>query len=453
MKAYAADHLLGEAGWLSPGYLAVGPDGLIAAAGAAPIAGAERIAGYVLPGMPNLHSHAFHRGLVGWADRLVPGRAAETLWSWRATMYRFMLTLHPEDLEAVAAQAYLDMLRGGFTSVAEFHYVHHQPDGRPYANPAEMSERLVAAARAVGIGLTLAPVLYAAGGIGKPPEDDQRRFLLDLDGYLGLVEAMRRHVTVAVAPHSLRAVPADLLLGLLAARPDGPVHIHAAERTEEVEECRAGLGAAPVEWLLAHAGLDERWTLVHATHITDAERDGLARAGAVAGLCPLTEANLGDGRFRLRGYHRAGGRFGIGTDANTLISVADELRMLEYGQRLHHRRRNVVVAPGQEATESPGRVLFDSARRGGAQSLAQPVGALAAGRRADLVVLDPAAPALLGQSPRSVLDAWVISGGMAGGTPVRDVMVGGRWVVRDRRHEAEDSIGARFTAVMRRHHP
>jgi formimidoylglutamate deiminase len=368
-------------------------------------------------------------------------------------MYRFMLTLHPEDLEAEAAQAYLDMLRGGFTSVAEFHYVHRQPDGRPYANPAEMSERIVAAARTVGIGLTLAPVLYAAGGIGKPPENDQRRFLLDLDGYLGLVETMRRHVTVTVAPHSLRAVPADLLLGLLAARPDGPVHIHAAERTEEVEECRAGLGAAPVEWLLAHAGLDERWTLVHATHMTDAERDGLARAGAVAGVCPLTEANLGDGRFRLRGYHRAGGRFGIGSDANTLISVADELRMLEYGQRLHHRRRNVVVAPGDEATESPGRVLFDSARRGGAQSLAQPVGALAAGRRADLVVLDPAAPALLGQSPRSVLDAWVISGGMAGGTPVRDVMVAGRWVVRDRRHQAEDSIRARFTAVMRRHHP
>ena len=452
MKAYRADHLLLDAGWLSPGYLAVTADGLIAAAGAAPVAGAEGIAGYVVPGMPNLHSHAFHRGLVGWADRLAPGQAVETLWSWRETMYRFMLALEPEDMEALAAQAYLDMVRGGFTSVAEFHYVHHQPDGRPYANLAEMSERIVAAARAVGIGLTLAPVLYAAGGIGTPPQEDQRRFLLDLDGYLALVETMRRHGTVAIAPHSLRAVPAQLLLGLLAAAPEGPVHIHAAERTEEVEECRAGLGAAPVEWLLANAGLDQRWTLVHATHITDAERAGLARAGAVAGLCPLTEANLGDGRFRLRGYRRDGGRFGIGSDANTLISVADELRMLEYGQRLHHRQRNVVVAPGEEATESPGRVLFDAARRGGAQALAQPVGAIAAGRRADLVVLDPEAPALLGQTERTALDAWVISGGMAGASPVRDVMVAGRWVVRDRRHEAEEKIRERFVAVMRRHH-
>ncbi len=452
MTVYRAEHLLAESGWLSPGYLDVTPDGLICSAGADPLAGAEPIAGYVLPGMPNLHSHAFHRGLVGWAERLAPGRSVETLWSWRDTMYRFMLAIDPGDMETLAAQAYLDMLRGGFTGVAEFHYVHHQPDGRPYANPAEMSERIVAAARAVGIGLTLAPVLYAAGGIGKPPEEDQRRFVLDLDSYLALIEAMRRHTTVALAPHSLRAVPPDLLLRLLAQSPEGPVHIHAAERSEEVEECRAGLGAAPVEWLLTRAGIDGRWTLVHATHMTDAERDGLARAGAVAGLCPLTEANLGDGRFRLRGYLRAGGRFGIGSDANTLISVADELRMLEYGQRLHHRMRNVVVTPGAEATESPGRVLFDGARRGGAQALAQPVGALAPGRRADLVVLDPEAPALLGQTPGTVLDAWVISGGMAGATPVRHVMVGGRWVVRDRRHAAEEAIAARFSAVMRRHH-
>jgi len=452
MTAYRADHLLLDRGWVSPGYIDVAPDGTIATAGPLLIEGAERIAGYVIPGMPNLHSHAFHRGLVGHVDRLAAGFAVETLWSWRETMYRFMLALDPDDMEALAAQAYLDMLRSGFTSVAEFHYVHRQPDGRPYANPGEMSERIVAAARTVGIGLTMLPVLYSSGGIGQPPLHEQRRFLLDLDGYLSLVETLRPQVMVGIAPHSLRAVPADLLLRLLRAVPEGPVHIHVAERTEEVEECRAGLGAAPVEWLLATAGLDPRWTLVHATHITDAERDGMARAGAVAGLCPLTEANLGDGRFRLRGYHRAGGRFGIGSDANSLIAVADELRMLEYGQRLHHRLRSVLVAPGDEATESPGRVLFDGARRGGAQSLAQPVGAIAPGLRADLVVLDDEAPALLGQTPRTVLDAWVISGGMAGGNPVRDVMVGGRWVVRDRHHEAEEKIRERFVAVLHRRH-
>ena len=288
MKAYRADHLLLDAGWRSPGYIEVAADGVIAAAGPDRIADAERIPGYVIPGMPNLHSHAFHRGLVGHVDRLAAGFAVETLWSWRATMYRFMLALDPDDMEALAAQAYLDMLRSGFTSVAEFHYVHRQPDGRPYANPAEMSERIVAAARTVGIGLTMLPVLYASGGIGQPPLHEQRRFLLDLDGYLSLVETLRPQGMVGIAPHSLRAVPADLLLRLLRAVPEGPVHIHAAERTEEVEECRAGLGAAPVEWLLATAGLDPRWTLVHATHITDAERDGMARAGAVAGLCPLT---------------------------------------------------------------------------------------------------------------------------------------------------------------------
>ena len=448
-----AAHLLLPSGWASPGYVEVAPDGTIASAGSGPATDARlRLRGYVVPGMANVHSHAHHRGLVGWADRLRAGTPA-TLWSWRETMYRHVLALDPEDLEAYATLAYIEMLRRGYTSVGEFHYVHHDPAGARYADPAEMSRRIVAAAQVAGIALTLLPALYTAGGIGRDPEPEQRRFTTELDEYMALVESLDALAasestwSVGVAPHSLRAVGADELSALLSARPSGPVHIHAAERTEEVEEITAGLGAPPVAWLLDNAGLDERWCVIHATHMTAAERDGLAASGAVAGVCPLTEANLADGRFDLAAYRRAGGRLAVGTDANHSIELAGELRMLEYGQRLHSRRRETLLQDGEE---SVGFVLHALALVGGAQALAHPAGVIETGGRCDLVELDAEHPALAGQVSEGVLDAWIFSGACE--TLVRTVLVAGRQVVSGGRHPVHDAARRRVDAVMRRRH-
>jgi formimidoylglutamate deiminase len=440
----AAAHLLLADGWASPGFVEADAAGVIrrAAPGEPPATPDLRLAGYVVPGMPNVHSHAHHRGLVGYADRLDAGREA-TLWSWRETMYAHLLGLEPDDLEAYATLAYIEMLRRGYTSVGEFHYIHHDPSGTRYADPAELSLRIVAAAEAAGIALTLLPAFYTSGGVARPPLPEQRRFTTTLEEYLALVAAVERvpGVCVGVAPHSLRAVRPGELAALLAARPAGPVHIHAAERTEEVEEVLAGLGARPVAWLLEYAGLDERWCVIHATHLDDAEVRGLARSGAVAGLCPLTEANLGDGRFELAAFRHAGGRIGIGTDANHLIDLPGELRMLEYGQRLASHRRETLLEEGET---SVGTVLFRLVAAGGAQALGQPAG------RCDLVELDPEHPALAGQTPDTVLDTWIFSS--AADTIVRTVVVGGRVVVRDGWHPAEEEARRRVDAVMRRRH-
>ncbi|HWK27930.1 MAG TPA: formimidoylglutamate deiminase [Solirubrobacter sp.] len=451
-RTIGAAHLLLPDGWASPGHLVADEGGTIVAAGAGlPDACDVLLDGFVVPGLANLHSHAHHRGLVGHADQLRPGAAA-TLWSWREVMYRHLLGLQPEQLEAYALLAYVEMLKRGYTSVGEFHYVHHAPDGARYADLAELSGRIVAAAEAAGIALTLLPALYTSGGVGLPPEPEQRRFTCSLDEYLDLVAALdalaadRPWLRVGVAPHSLRAVRPAELAELLGARPAGPVHIHAAERTEEVEEVQAGLGTRPVEWLLAN-GVDERWCVIHATHMTAAERDGLAASGAVAGLCPLTEANLGDGRFDLAPYRHAGGRFGVGTDANHLIDLPGELRTLEYGQRLALHRRETLLAEGER---SVGAVLHAAAGHGGAQALAQPAYGFAPGARCDVVELDRDHPALVGQTPETVLDAWVFSS--ASDTLVRTVMVGGRTVVSDRRHPLEDVARARVGAVMRARH-
>jgi formimidoylglutamate deiminase len=454
LKRYEADHVLLAEGWASPGWLEIGDDGTIVRTSATTLPGpVEHIEGYVVPGAPNVHSHAHHRGIVGWADRLSGGRA-ETLWSWRERMYEHVLGLSPENLEALAAQAYIEMLKRGFTSVGEFHYVHHDTDGRPYAQPEELSARIVAAARRAGIALTLLPALYTSGGIGRPPAPEQRRFTMGVEAYLRLVTALQRDaggdgkVRIGVAPHSLRAVQADELQALLGEIGEGPIHIHVAERTEEVEEIRAGLGATPVDWLLANADVCGRWTLIHATHITSAERVGIARSGAVVGLCPLTEANLADGRFPLPDYRRDGGRWGIGSDANHLIDLPGELRMLEYGQRLAHHRRDTLLAEGES---SVGAVLLSSVLAGGAQALAQPVGALRAGLRADLVVLDPRDPALAGQAPDTILDAWIFS--TASVTVVRSVMVAGQWVIVDGHHPYEEEVLTSFRETMRQRHP
>lgn len=456
---YEVEHLHQPDGWLSPGYLEVGDDGAILSVSATrPQGPVERLAGYGVPGLSNLHSHAFQRALAGRTEFVTAARAEDNLWTWRKEMYRMVDRLTPEDYEAIAALVYLEMLHFGMTAVCEFHYVHHRPGGTHYANPAEMSDRLIAAAARTGLGLTLLPVLYAHGGIGKPVEETQKRFVHSVDEYLALIETLRGrraahpHLRVGLALHSLRAVtPGEAraaLAGMRAIDPEARLHIHVSETTHEVEEVQAGLGARPAQWLLDNVGLGPEWCLVHATHLDASEIAGAVASGAVAGLCPLTEATMGDGFFPLVEWHGAGGAWGIGTDSHYSTSTAEELRILECGKRLELRRRNVIARPQADGHEvHSGRLLFDTALAGGEQCSAQGGGALAAGRRADLVMLDAGSPVLLGHGPETALDAWVLGGTR---NPVRDVMVGGRWVIRDGRHAEEEKILDAYRAAMAR---
>jgi len=401
------------------------------------------LAGPVVPGMPNIHSHAFQRAFAGRAERAHGG--TDTFWTWRRAMYDVANRIDPDDVEVIAAQLYVDLLRNGFTSVAEFHYVHHQPDGTPYANRAELGERILAAASASGIGLTLLPVLYRWSDFGDaPPRDEQRRFINDLDGYAALLDALAPHasspaVRLGIAPHSLRAVgPRDLdaVLALRASRDATmPVHLHIAEVTGEVERALDVLGARPVEWLVANAPVDERWCAVHAVHLTEAESRALAQTGASVALCPSTEGNLGDGVFDWPAYHRAGGRAGIGTDSHVGLDPAEELRWFEYDQRLRDRRRTVATSPQD---------LYVQCARDGGVASGRPIGALAPGMRADLVVLDPDHSALAGGDVETIVDRWII----AGGGCVRDVFVGGEHVVVAGSHKDGPGIRRRYAVTM-----
>jgi formiminoglutamate deiminase len=411
-------------------------------AGSAPMPGDERH-DTIVPGMANLHSHAFQRGMAGLAEMRGPG--SDSFWSWRNVMYRFALSMNPDDVEAVAAQLYVEMLEAGFTRVGEFHYLHHDRDGRAYDDIAEMAARIAAAASAAGIALTLLPVFYAHAGFGgTPPGEEQRRFINDIGAFAALLERCRS-LTAAlpggitgVAPHSLRAVTPDELAEVVALAGAGPIHIHIAEQVKEVEDCIAWSGRRPVEWLLENQAVDGRWCLIHATHMTPAETAGMARSGAIAGLCPVTEANLGDGTFPAAQFLAAGGRFGVGSDSNVLIGLPDELRQLEYSQRLAHRARNVLAAPGG----STGRALFDGAVAGGGAALGAEPG-LAAGTAADFVSLRPRHGLVPAGDP--VLDGWIF----ANGATVDCVWVNGRKQVENGRHVSRDPVGTRFSTRMK----
>lgn len=444
------EHLHQPDGWLSPGFVEIGDDGTILSVSATRPAESvdERLSGFGVPGLSNLHSHVFQRALAGRTEFVTDARAEDNLWTWRKEMYRLVDRLTPEAMEAVASLVYLEMLQFGMTGVCEFHYVHHQPGGNAHNNPAEMSDRVIAAASRTGLGVTMLPVLYAHGGIGKPVEETQRRFVHSVDDYLHLIETLRSrradhpHLQVGMALHSLRAVAPDevhdALSGLNAIDPAARIHIHVSETTHEVEEVKAGLGARPIQWLLDNTGLDERWCLVHATHMDAAEIAGSARSGAVAGICPLTEATMGDGFFALPEYHDHGGAWGIGTDSHYSTSTAEELRILEVGKRLELNRRNIIARPQADGTPvHSGRLLFDTALAGGERASAQGGGALVAGRRADLVMLDADSHGLLGHGPQTVLDAWILGGTQ---NPVRDVMVAGKWVIRDGHHPLAEDI-------------
>jgi formimidoylglutamate deiminase len=398
--------------------------------------------------MPNVHSHAFQRALAGRTGRVAPGND-DSFWTWRQAMYRFLDRVDADAFEAIAAQAYVEMAKAGYASVAEFHYVHHDPAGKPYADPAELAWRIVAAARTAGLGLTLLPVFYAHGGFGGlPATAGQRRFVHAVDTFTHLHQRLRDAsadgaYVLGVAPHSLRAVMPDELGAIVRlAAPTAPIHIHAAEQTREVDDCYAWSGMRPVEWLVTQAHVDARWCLVHATHMTEHEVADLAATGAVAGLAPTTEADLGDGTFPGVAYLGASGRFAIGSDSNTQISPFLELRQLEWSQRMRARRRNVLPTA---AGATIGATLWASAARGGAQALAQPTGALAIGRRADMVVLDMTDPALAEQDRRDVLDAAIFGPSRH---PVRDVLARGRYLVREGRHAQEDAVFARYRAAL-----
>ncbi|WP_288902183.1 formimidoylglutamate deiminase [uncultured Sneathiella sp.] len=443
------DELLLSNGWRRNQFLDISESGEILAIGDGTAKEAEVIhRGYAVPGIANVHSHAFQRAMAGLAE--AAGQAADSFWSWRQVMYGFLRTITPEQLEIIASQLYLEMLKAGFTSVGEFHYLHHDRDGTAYADPTEMSGRIIAAAERTGIGLTLLPVLYRYSGFGgQDPQDHQRRFIMEGDEFLTLMQRLQNRsqgndsTLVGVAPHSLRAVDPALLKMLLAGIPKNmPCHIHIAEQQKEVADCLDWSGARPVEWLADNMPLDDRWCLIHATHITETERRGIAQSGAVAGLCPITEANLGDGIFPAGEFLDDGGRFALGSDSNIYISLAEEIRLLEYGQRLTREQRNVL---GDES-RSTGTRIFSAALSGGHQALGRPgKEGLQVGGYANFVLLDGDHPALLGKPARKILDSWLFAGD---NSVVKDVAVNGKLVIKDRHHAEEEAITHRFRRVI-----
>ncbi len=447
-KLFFERALLSE-GWAGDVLIDVDADGRIASvtAGAAPGAACHR--GKIgLPGLANLHSHAFQRGMAGLAETAGPTK--DSFWTWRQVMYRFLDRLTPDDVEAIAGGLYVEMLEAGFTSVGEFHYLHHAPDGGWYGDPAEMAGRIAAASQASGIGLTLLPVFYAQGGFGgQPVQAQQRRFTSTADTFAKLREGAARHIAhlpharAGIAPHSLRAVTPESLATVTSAFADGPIHIHVAEQMKEVEDCRAWSGTTPVAWLLDHAPVDERWCLVHATHMTKDETEAMARSSAVAGLCPQTEANLGDGIFDGVTYFAAQGRYGVGTDSHIRVDAAEEIRTLEYSQRLRDRARNVLTREGA----STGRTLYATACRDGAAAIERSAGTLAPGQIADIVSLDAGHPLLAGRRDDTALDTWLFSGD---GRQVRNVWVAGSHVVVEGRHRQRERLLGRLAATLQR---
>ncbi|MBI6634119.1 formimidoylglutamate deiminase [Pseudomonas paralactis] len=450
MSAFFAERALLPNGWANDVRLEVSDDGLLTKvepnAGAE---GAERLRGPVLAGMPNLHSHAFQRAMAGLAE--VAGNPNDSFWTWRDLMYRMVGKINPEQLQIIARQLYIEMLKAGYTSVAEFHYVHHDTNGQPYADRTELSRQISLAAACSGIGLTLLPVLYTHAGFGgQAPNEGQRRFInstehyLDLQARLQPILAAQPAQQLGLCFHSLRAVTPEQIQQVLAASDKTcPVHIHIAEQQKEVDDCLAWSGKRPLQWLYDNVEVDERWCLVHATHADADEVTRMAKSRAIAGLCLTTEANLGDGIFPAVDFLAQGGRMGIGSDSHVSLSVVEELRWLEYGQRLRDQRRNRLYRSDQPMV---GRTLFDAALDGGAQALGQPIGRLEVGKRADWIVLDGSDPYLATASEDGILNRWLFAGG---DRQVRDVLVNGKWVVRDGHHAGEEDSSRAFTQVLK----
>lgn len=455
MSKFFFETALLTAGWRDNVSVSVNAAGIITAVQAnSDKAGHAFFSGAALPGIPNLHSHAHQRAMAGLAERAGPG--LDSFWTWRELMYRFIDNISPDDLAAIAAQLYVEMLKAGYTTVGEFHYLHHSPDGTPYANSAEMAERILAAAEQTGIGMTCLPVLYRYGGFGgQTPNQEQRRFICEGKQFLKLFEQIltacqnNPNHAAGIAPHSLRAVTPELLQQVISTarqiKPDTPLHIHIAEQTQEVDDCIAwSKGQRPVEWLLDHCDIDANWCLIHATHLSESETARLATSSVVVGLCPTTEANLGDGLFPAKDFLQAGGRIGIGSDSNSSVSPVEEIRLLEYGQRLQHQGRNILSASSGRST---GRTLFEAVSIGGRQALGRKIGAIEVGYQADLIVLDTDNAILCDRREDAILDSWLF----AGNTPcVSDVIVGGQQVIQAGHHANEEQIFRRYKTTLAR---
>ncbi|EEA95439.1 formimidoylglutamate deiminase [Pseudovibrio sp. JE062] len=405
------------------------------------VSGKNRV---ICPAPANLHSHAFQRAMAGMTE--VRQKGKDSFWTWRELMYRFLGQLRPEQVEAIAALVYMEMLEAGYASVGEFHYLHHQPDGTPYDNLAEMSLRIFAAANQTGIGLTHLPVLYSYGGAGEQLlSGGQLRFGNDLERHLQLIEEASKSLTtslpadcqIGIAPHSLRATNPEQLREIASAFAGKPVHIHISEQMKEVEAVQEWLGARPIEWLLNNVDVRNNWCFVHATHMTTEETVAMAKAGAVAGLCPITEANLGDGIFNGPTFIEAGGVYGVGSDSNLRISLSEELRVLEYSQRLRDQSRNVML----NGEGSVGMAMYQAAAKGGAQALGRNTGELKEGSLADVVAIDTARVEFTGLRPDQYLDYWIFAGD---DRVVTDVWSAGRHMVKDGQHIHRAAITAKY---------
>ncbi|MCY3769346.1 MAG: formimidoylglutamate deiminase [Gammaproteobacteria bacterium] len=420
--------------------------------------GVQRIPGWALPGVPNCHSHAHQRAMAGLGEKAGLGRdgrqtPADSFWTWREVMYRYLERIQPEHLYAISRQVYTEMLKAGYTCVGEFQYLHHDPSGRPYSNRAEMTLQCMQAAKDVGIGFTALPVLYRYGGFGnRPPLDGQKRFINDVMAFCEIVHGLVKasadsgNGTVGIAPHSLRAIDEPLLrevLRNLSGTGLAAIHLHIAEQAREVADCLAWSRERPVQWLLNRFDLDSRWCLVHATHMDEEETLGMAKSGAIAGLCPTTEANLGDGFFNLGRYRQHGGQWAIGSDSHISVSPVEELRWLEYGQRLRYRQRNMVSGPSSPHT---GKTLLTSAVRGGSRACGRKTGRIERGYRADFIVLDAEHSRLVGRTGDERIDSWIFSGNE---NPLTDVFVGGRQVISGGHHNQEESIRDAFSHTLR----
>ena len=448
MQVYRADYALLPKGVTKDVQIHVQDRQIVAvAAGGARETSEIALDGLVLPGMANVHSHAFQRAMAGLAEWDAGGK--DNFWSWREAMYRFAERLDPLSQLAIARFLYVEMLKAGYTAVGEFHYLHNRPGGAPYAPAGAMMEAVAQAAHESGIALTMLPTLYMQGGVdGRPLSERQKRFGKSVDDLLAMRSAMRAKTGVAqtgLALHSLRAVPVAAMREAVAGVEAGsPLHIHAAEQTGEIDEALASLKARPVEWLLREMRADQRWCFVHSTHVDEAETAALAKSGVVAGLCPTTEGNLGDGIFPLDAYLGAGGRLAIGGDSHVSVDPAEELKAMEYSQRLTLRRRNVSASAREPHTAAR---LWSLAASGGAQALGLGAGAIAPGARADLVVIDTDHISLAGREGAAALDSYVF---VAGKSAVRDVMVGGTWVVGDGRHALEAAATDAYRAAVTR---
>jgi formimidoylglutamate deiminase len=444
---WAASALLHD-GWASSVEITIGADGNIAAVTPdRAYAKGDRVE-LLIPAIANVHSHAHQRAMAGLGERA--GNIEDSFWSWRKVMYHYLERIQPEHLKHIAAQLYLEMLKHGYSCVGEFQYLHHGGAGGAYDNRAEMSLQCLQAARDVGIGFTALPVLYRFGGFGGvDPLDGQKRFINDADGFCEIVGTLQRAVSddpncsVGIAPHSLRAVNRELLAEVIESL-DGlaAIHLHIAEQTKEVDDCLAWSGQRPVEWLYDNFDVDNRWCLIHATHMTDAETYAMAGSGCIAGLCPTTEANLGDGFFNAVEFFDHGGNWAIGSDSHISVDPVEELRWLEYGMRLQTRRRNVLVSG---STVNTGRNLLDGALRGGAGACGRRIGSIETGYRADLVVLDHDHPRLYGRREDDLVDSWIFSGN---DNLVRDVYVGGDKLIDNGHHAEEERVAANYRAAL-----